>query len=566
MKLTIIKFKILFFLIVLQISAASVLATPDPNFYIYICFGQSNMEGGGKIEDAEKTVDPRFRVMADFDVPERNWKKGEWYDAIPPLTRRTKGISLVDSFGRTMVANLPKNIRVGVIKVGVSGTRIELWDKDGFREYLATADAWKVNLANEYDGNPYAYLVGLAKIAQQSGVIKGILLHQGESNATDQDWSTKVKKVYDNLMQDLNLKPDSVPLLAGEVVNADQGGEKAVANEIIKKLPETLPNSYVISSAGLPTNPDHLHFTADGYRQFGKRYAEKMLSILGYKINDPKSSSTKPAFLVSHPKEWLEPFEPFKIAGNLYYVGTKGLANYLITTPKGHILINSDLEENVPQIKASVEKLGFKFSDIKILLISHGHWDHNAASDTVKKMTGAKYFVMDADVPNVESGGKTDFEYGNEPIALYKPTKVDRVLHDGDKVKLGGTSLVAHLTPGHTKGCTTWTMKVKEGDKTYNVVIIGSPNVNPGYKLVNNAAYPNIAEDYEKMFRVLKVLPVDIFLGAHGNYFGMEAKYARFKQEGFKVFIDPEGYFKYVTGKELEFKKELERQKAALPK
>lgn len=562
------KIKIFLFLIVVLLTpAASVLATPDPNFYIYLCFGQSNMEGGGKIEEAEKTVDPRFRVMADFDVPDRGWKKGEWYDAIPPLTRRTRGISLVDSFGRTMVASLPKNIRVGVIKVGVSGTRIELWDKDGFREYLATADAWKVNLANEYDGNPYAYLVELAKIAQKSGVIKGILLHQGESNATDKDWSKKVKKVYDNLMTDLNLKPESVPLLAGEVVNADQGGEKASANEIIKTLPETMPNSYIISSAGIPANPDYLHFTADGYRQFGKRYAEKMLTILGYKPGGNSLPQTvKPSFLISHPAEWLEPFEPFKIAGNLYYVGTRGLANYLITTPKGHILINSDLEENVPQIRASVEKLGFKFSDIKILLISHGHWDHNAASDTIKKLTGAKYMVMEADVPNVESGGKTDFEYGNEPIALYKPTKVDRILHDRDKVKLGGSTLVAHLTPGHTKGCTTWTMKVKEGGKTYNVVIIGSPNVNPGYKLVNNAAYPNIAGDYEKMFSVLKSLPVDIFLGSHGNYFGMEAKYARFKQEGFSVFIDPEGYKKYVTEKEQAFRNELARQKAALPK
>lgn len=298
--------------------------------------------------------------------------------------------------------------------------------------------------------------------------------------------------------------------------------------------------------------------------QSDKLSAEKKLPLPSYEISDSKSP--KPAFLISHPQEWLEPFEPFKIAGNLYYVGTRGLANYLIATPKGHILINSDLEENVPQIKASVEKLGFKFTDIKILLISHGHWDHNAASDTVKKLTGAKYFVMEQDVPNVESGGKTDFEYGNEPIALYKPTKVDRVLHDGNKVKLGGTTLVAHLTPGHTKGCTTWTLKVKEDGKIYNAVIIGSPNVNPGYKLVNNAAYPNIAEDYEKMFRVLKALPVDIFLGSHGNYFGMEAKYERFKKEGFSVFIDREGYYKYVIAKELEFRKELAKQKAALTK
>jgi metallo-beta-lactamase class B len=269
--------------------------------------------------------------------------------------------------------------------------------------------------------------------------------------------------------------------------------------------------------------------------------------------------------LTAQTNDWTEPFPPFKIAGNLYYVGSKGLANYLITTPKGHILINSDMEENVPLIRASVEKLGFKFSDIKILLISHGHWDHDAASDTIKKLTGAKYMVMDADVSVVESGGKTDFQYSADPQSLYKPTKVDRVLHDGEEVKLGGTSLVAHLTPGHTKGCTTWTLKVKENDKTYNVVIIGSPNVNPGYRLVNNSAYPQIAEDYEKTFKVLKSLPCDIFLGAHGNYFGLETKYPRLKDEGVSVFIDPAGYKNYVEEREETFKKELAKQKAIQP-
>ncbi len=278
-----------FFLVVVMISSTRALADPDPNFYIFLCFGQSNMEGGGRIEEQDRIVDSRFQVLADFDVASRDWKKGQWYTAVPPLTRRTSGISLVDYFGRTMVADLPEHIRVGVVKVAVSGTKIELWDKDGYREYLATADPWKVNIANEYGGNPYAYLVDLAKIAQKDGVIKGILLHQGESNAEDKDWPKKVKVVYDTLMKDLNLKPELVPLLAGEVVSADQGGEKASANEIIRKLPETLPNSYVISSAGLPCNADHLHFTAEGYRQFGKRYAEKMLGLLGYKINETKS-------------------------------------------------------------------------------------------------------------------------------------------------------------------------------------------------------------------------------------------------------------------------------------
>jgi hypothetical protein len=279
---------VLFALAVFLTPATRAFAQPDPDFHIYLCFGQSNMEGGGRIEERDRTVDKRFRVLADFDTPSRDRKKGQWHDAIPPLTRRTRGISLVDSFGRTMVATLPEHIRVGVVKVGVSGTKIELWDKDSHKGYLATADAWKVNIANEYGGNPYAYLVELAKIAQKDGVIKGILLHQGESNADDQDWPKKVKRVYDNLIKDLNLRPESVPLLAGEVVNADQGGEKASANEIMKRLPETLPYAFVISSAGLPCNADHLHFTAEGYREFGKRYAEKMLAVLGYKIAEPR--------------------------------------------------------------------------------------------------------------------------------------------------------------------------------------------------------------------------------------------------------------------------------------
>jgi metallo-beta-lactamase class B len=261
--------------------------------------------------------------------------------------------------------------------------------------------------------------------------------------------------------------------------------------------------------------------------------------------------------------DWTEPFPPFRIAGNLYYVGSKGLANYLITTPQGNILINSDLEANVPMIEASIEKLGFRFKDTRILLISHAHWDHDAGSATIKRMTGAKYMVMDADVSVVESGGKTDFQYGNTPSSLYPPTKVDRVLHDGDQVTLGGAVLVAHLTPGHTKGCTTWTMKVTEGGKTFNVVIVGSPNVNPGYKLVGNMAYPQIADDYERMWRVLKSLPCDIFLGAHGGYFDMEEKYPLMKAGSANPFIDPEGYKKFIAQKEQEFRTELAKQKPA---
>jgi len=259
--------------------------------------------------------------------------------------------------------------------------------------------------------------------------------------------------------------------------------------------------------------------------------------------------------------DWLEPFPAFKIAGNLYYVGSKGLASYLVTTPEGHILINSDFEANVPMIRASMESLGFKFSDIKVLLISHAHADHCGGSATVKRLTGAKYMVMEGDVDVVESGGKSDFYYANEPAGLYEPTKVDRVLRDGDEVKLGGTTLTARLTPGHTKGCTTWTMKVNDGSKTRDVVIVGSPNVNPGYKLVRAPSYPGIMEDFEKTFRVLKSLSCDYFLGAHGSYFDLETKYPQFKAGNSAAFIDPEGYKNFVADREQAFRKELKKQK-----
>jgi metallo-beta-lactamase class B len=267
--------------------------------------------------------------------------------------------------------------------------------------------------------------------------------------------------------------------------------------------------------------------------------------------------------LTQNPPDWTEPFPPFRIAGNLYYVGSKGLASYLITTPQGNILINSDLEANVPMIEASIEKLGFYFKDTKILLISHAHFDHDAGSAKIKEMTGARYMVMDADVPVVESGGKADFQYGDRADFLYRPAKVDRVLHDGDEVKLGGTVLVAHLTPGHTKGCTTWTMKVTDGGKTYNAVIVGSPYVNPGYKLVHNPNYPQIGEDYERMWRVLNSLPCDLFLGAHGSYFGLEEKYARLKDGGANPFVDPDGYKKLIAQAEQDFRTELSKQQAA---
>jgi metallo-beta-lactamase class B len=244
--------------------------------------------------------------------------------------------------------------------------------------------------------------------------------------------------------------------------------------------------------------------------------------------------------------DWLRPFPPFRVAGNLYYVGSADLASYLIATPQGLILINSSFEASVPLIRDSVEKLGFKFSDIKVLLISHAHDDHCAGSARILKLTG-----------------REDFNYGANPSSRYPPARVDRVLHNGDTVRLGGTVLTAHLTPGHTKGTTTWTMDEKEGGHMLHVVIVGSPNVNPGYKLVGNKAYPQIAADYKRGFAVLESLPCDIFLGAHGAYFGLKEKYARWKNGDKNAFIDPDGYKAYIADRERVFEAELQRQSAA---
>jgi metallo-beta-lactamase class B len=248
--------------------------------------------------------------------------------------------------------------------------------------------------------------------------------------------------------------------------------------------------------------------------------------------------------------DWHLEFPAFKIAGNLYYVGTADLAVYLVNTPQGNILINSDFKQDLPVVKKSIQQLGLKYSDTRILLISHAHSDHDEATALVARETGATLMVMDGDVPEEESTAQ------GRPGA-----HVDRVLHDGDTVELGGSKLVARLTPGHTKGCTTWTMQVHDGARLLNAVIVGSPNVNPGYILVGNKTYPGIADDYVRTFAVLKSLPCDLFLGAHGAYFGMKAKYDRMKTGGANPFIDPDGYYSYTAEREATFRKEWERQK-----
>ena len=261
--------------------------------------------------------------------------------------------------------------------------------------------------------------------------------------------------------------------------------------------------------------------------------------------------------------DWTTPLDPFKIAGNLYYVGSRDLASYLVATPAGHILINSNLTSSPAQIQASVEKLGFHFKDVKILLISHAHYDHCAGSSAIVRQTHAKYLVMDADIPTIESGGIKDFQYSNRPEFHYPPVKVDRSLHDGEAVHLGGSTLIAHKTAGHTKGCTTWTMQLTEGGKPLNAVIVGSPNVNPGYNLIDDPNYSQMAADFKAEFLILKSLPCDIFLGAHGLYFDLLAKYDRQKSGDKNAFIDPSGYQAYIADRQQAFEEELAKQRQA---
>lgn len=275
-------------MILLSMPLGTLKAAVDENFYIYLCFGQSNMEGAARPE-AQDLVSPgpRFLLMSAVDDPQRGRKMGEWCEAVPPLCRPNTGLTPVDYFGRTMIQGLPENIRVGVIHVAIGGIRIEGFMPDSIASYVKTAPGWMKGMLEAYDNNPYERLVTLAKKAQQDGVIKGILMHQGESNTGDQEWANKVQNVYDHLLGDLQLKPEEVPLLAGEVVQANGKGQCIAMNKQIQELPKTLHTSLVISSTGCTNGPDNLHFDAAGYRELGRRYGEKMLALLGYQVKTP---------------------------------------------------------------------------------------------------------------------------------------------------------------------------------------------------------------------------------------------------------------------------------------
>lgn len=277
------------FLLMLVCFLASLTANAqDPNFYIFLCFGQSNMEGAARPEPQDlQGVSQRFLLMPAVDDPQRGRKMGEWCLALPPLCRPNTGLTPVDYFGRTLTENLPENIRVGVIHVAIGGIRIEGFMPDEIPNYIKTAPGWMIGMLKAYNDNPYERLVTLAKKAQKDGVIKGVLMHQGESNTGDPEWANKVQNVYDHLLGDLQLKPEEVPLLAGEVVQANGEGQCIAMNKQIDELPKTLHTSQVISSTGCSNGPDKLHFDAAGYRELGRRYGEKMLELMGYQVRSP---------------------------------------------------------------------------------------------------------------------------------------------------------------------------------------------------------------------------------------------------------------------------------------
>ena len=267
--------------LIFAILIALSLAAPDPNFHVYLAFGQSNMEGNAQIEPQDTSnVPERFKMMAAVNMPSKGRTKGNWYTAVPPLCREFTGLTPCDYFGRELVANLPQEITVGVINVAVGGCSIDLFDEDKAEAYLSTAADWLQNMAREYGNHPYRVLVELGKKAQESGVIKGILLHQGETNTGDPNWPNNVKKIYDRLLADLGLNGSEVPLLVGEVVDSAMGGACGSHNAVIANVPNVIPNSHVVKSNMLPQKGDGLHFTAQGYRELGRRYAQIMLNLL----------------------------------------------------------------------------------------------------------------------------------------------------------------------------------------------------------------------------------------------------------------------------------------------
>ena len=254
-------------------------------------------------------------------------------------------------------------------------------------------------------------------------------------------------------------------------------------------------------------------------------------------------------------RAWNRPYAPFQVIGNIYYVGSSGVAQFLVTTPDGHFLLDSGFEASVPRLRANIESLGFHFADVKFLLTSHAHIDHVQGHALVRRSTGATVVVSAADAGVVATGGKGEPVY--DGVYAWTPSPVDRTIADGEAITLGGTTLVAHVTPGHTKGATTWTTRVVVDGRPLDVVFFPSANVNPGVRLVGNARYPNIADDFARSFATWRALPCDVFLGVHGSFFDLDAKRGRMSRRGPNPFIDPDGYRRFIADAEQRFRSQL---------
>lgn len=257
-------------------------------------------------------------------------------------------------------------------------------------------------------------------------------------------------------------------------------------------------------------------------------------------------------------RSWNQPVEPFKIIGNIFYVGASDVTSYLIATPKGHIILDGGFAETAPMIRKNIEALGFKYDEVKIILSTHAHYDHAGGLAELKATTGARFMASTGDAPLLEAGGKGDPQFGDQ--YPFPPIKPDETIRDLDRVALGGTILTARITPGHTKGCTTWTTTIRERGKSYNVAFLCSPSVPSSYKLVGNPEYPNAVADYRKHFSILKAMSVDVFLAAHGNFFNLTEKRGKLAEGDKDAFVDPQGYKQFVAQMEKRFEEKAREQ------
>ncbi len=519
-------------LIVLTLVSPHISFAQDPNFHIYLCFGQSNMEGAGTIEAQDRAVDSRFQVMGAVNCNSggKSYTLGKWQTANPPIVRCNTGLGPSDYFGRTMVTNLPSNIKVGVVPVAIGGCDIALFDKVNYSSYVATAPSWMQGNIAQYGGNPYGRLVEVAKIAQKDGVIKGILLHQGETNNMQSTWPAKVKAIYDNLIKDLGLDPTKVPLLVGELVTTAEGGACGGHNSVIATMPNVVPNAHVVSAAGLPHVGDRLHFTSASCRTLGQRYAQKMLSLIPA-ITTPSVTFVSPTNIStftagSNIELSVSASSPNGSINNVKFYSGSTLLNTDNTAPYSYSWNN--VSAGNYQIKAVVTDSQGKTAEATVTIkvnvpqsaymgilhtipgtIQLEHFDEGgngfAYSDDSpgSQVTPAVNFRTDEDVDienctDVGAGYNIGWTTAGEWLEYSVDVKTAgtydldlRVAANGDgrtvSVAMDGTNIASNIGIPNTAGWQTWqTVKVKDinltaGKKIMRITIGATDYVNMNY-------------------------------------------------------------------------------------